>query len=248
MPLERSRRLVVTFVLLPWFGAAGAAMATDDPWAAVCSEHALPAPAAVAVGAGLAAPAPAPAGDGRTAVAPPAAAVATAAPKPPPPEPPPLLGFDGALGIPTTPFGKLIYQIASRHGLNPHLVAAMVEVESAFQPGAVSRRGACGLMQLLPATARRFGLKKREIFSPVKNLEAGVRYLKWLVDRFGGDPVRVLAAYNAGEGAVERFGGAPPYPETQEYLRRIFTSLGFGQALERLGLMPAMSSSAAAAP
>jgi soluble lytic murein transglycosylase-like protein len=129
-------------------------------------------------------------------------------------------------GIPESPFGELIYQVAGRHAVNPYLVAAIVRVESAFNPRAVSRKGACGLMQLLPATARRFGLSRRDLFDPAKNLEAGVRYLKWLAARFANDPTRVLAAYNAGEGAVERFGGVPPYRETQSYVRRIFTLLG----------------------
>jgi soluble lytic murein transglycosylase-like protein len=87
--------------------------------------------------------------------------------------------------------------------------------------------GAYGLMQLLPETARRFGLtKKKDLFDPKKNLEAGVRYLKWLTDRFGGDAQKILAAYNAGEGAVERFGGIPPYQETQSYVQKIFGLLG----------------------
>lgn len=140
----------------------------------------------------------------------------------------PSLHFDESLGKPKAPFAEQIYDVAVRHAINPHLVAALVRVESAFNPRAVSRKGACGLMQLLPETARRFGLKKsKEIFDPVKNLEAGVRYLKWLTKRFDGDVQRVLAAYNAGEGAVDRFGGIPPYRETQQYVRKIFGMLGF---------------------
>lgn len=140
----------------------------------------------------------------------------------------PTLDFDEALGKPKAPFAEQIYEIAVRHAINPHLVAALVHVESAFKPRAVSRKGACGLMQLLPETARRFGIKKRkDIFDPAKNLEAGIRYLKWLNKRFNGDVQRVLAAYNAGEGAVERFGGIPPYRETQNYVRKIFGILGF---------------------
>jgi soluble lytic murein transglycosylase-like protein len=140
----------------------------------------------------------------------------------------PSLDFDESLGKPKAPFAEQIYEVAVRHAINPHLVAALVHVESAFNPRAVSRKGACGLMQLLPETARRFGLKKKkEIFDPVKNLEAGVRYLKWLTKRFNGDVQRVLAAYNAGEGAVDRFGGIPPYRETQQYVRKIFGMLGF---------------------
>lgn len=140
----------------------------------------------------------------------------------------PTLEFDESLGKPKAPFAEQIYEVAVRHAINPHLVAALIHVESAFNPRAVSRKGACGLMQLLPETARRFGLKKKkEIFDPVKNLEAGVRYLKWLTKRFNGDVQRVLAAYNAGEGAVDRFGGIPPYRETQQYVRKIFGMLGF---------------------
>jgi len=132
--------------------------------------------------------------------------------------------------VPRAPYGELIYEVALRHAVNPHLVAALIHVESSFNPRAVSRKGARGLMQLLPATARRFGLtKKGDLFDPVKNLEAGVRYIKWLTNRFAGDPQRVLAAYNAGEGAVDRFGGIPPYRETQSYVKKIFGLLGISQ-------------------
>jgi soluble lytic murein transglycosylase-like protein len=145
----------------------------------------------------------------------------------------PSLDFDETLGVPPAPYGKLIYEVAVRHAVNPHLVAAVIHVESAFNPRAISRKGACGLMQLLPDTARRFGLKqKKEIFDPAKNLEAGVKYLKWLTRRFDGDVQRVLAAYNAGEGAVDRFGGIPPYRETKNYVQKIFGLLGFTTAAE----------------
>jgi soluble lytic murein transglycosylase-like protein len=143
-----------------------------------------------------------------------------------PQAPPSPLHFLDTHKIPSGPFGDLIFEIAGRYSLNPHLVAAVVRVESSFNPRAMSRKGACGLMQLLPETARRFGLRRRDIFDPAKNLEAGVRYLKWLSDRFGHDPVRVLAAYNAGEGAVQRYGGVPPYKETRSYVRRIYSMLG----------------------
>ncbi len=149
------------------------------------------------------------------------------------PLPLPKLAFDKSFGIPPTRFGKLIYEIASRYALNPLLVAALVEVESDFNPRARSRKGACGLMQLLPATARRFGVfRRRDLFNPKKNLEVGSRYLRWLIDRFGADPVRVLAAYNAGEGAVDRFGGVPPFAETRDYVTRIFANLGFSVLLD----------------
>lgn len=148
------------------------------------------------------------------------------------------LGFEEH-GVPAAPFGDIIYEMAGRHAVNPYLVAALVQVESAFNPRAVSRKGARGLMQLLPATARRFGLsKKGDLFDPAKNLEAGIRYLKWLSDRFSGDAARVLAAYNAGEGAVDRFGGVPPYRETRNYVTRIFGLLGLVPALETLQPAP----------
>lgn len=171
----------------------------------------------------------------------PASNPTTAAPRPTPPPPPKpnddferlkkaadlMVKVNEALGTPQSPYGKIIYDIAVRHSINPHLVAALIHVESAFNPKAVSSAGAYGLMQLLPETARRFGVKKKkDLFDPKKNLEAGVSYLKWLADRFGGDAEKILAAYNAGEGAVDRFGGIPPYQETQSYVTRIFGLLG----------------------
>ena len=136
------------------------------------------------------------------------------------------------LGVPQSPYGQIIYDIAIRHSINPHLVAALIHVESAFNARAVSPKGAYGLMQLLPETARRFGLnRKKDLFDPRKNLEAGVRYLKWLTNRFDGDAQKILAAYNAGEGAVQRFGGIPPYQETQNYVSKIFGLLGFSAAV-----------------
>lgn len=138
-----------------------------------------------------------------------------------------LVKVNEALGAPQSPYGKIIYDIAIRHSINPHLVAALIHVESAFNPRAVSPMGARGLMQLLPETARRFGLtRKKDLFNPKKNLEAGIRYLKWLTDRFNGDAQKILAAYNAGEGAVDKFGGVPPYQETQSYVQKIFGLLG----------------------
>jgi soluble lytic murein transglycosylase-like protein len=139
-----------------------------------------------------------------------------------------LVLVNTALGEPQSPYGKIIYDVAIRHSINPHLVAALIHVESSFNPRALSPKGAYGLMQLLPETARRFGLtRKKDLYDPRKNLEAGVRYLKWLADRFGGDTQKILAAYNAGEGAVQRFGGIPPYQETQSYVQKIFGLLGF---------------------
>lgn len=170
-------------------------------------------------------------------------AQAAQAPAPPPAAPEIFLPLDfEEHGIPEAPFGTLIYQMAERYKLNPYLVAAVVQVESAFNPRAISRKGARGLMQLLPATARRFGLqRKKDLFNPKKNLEAGVKYLKWLSERFSGDAARVLAAYNAGEGAVDRFGGVPPYQETRDYVTRIFGLLGLVPPAESAPAPPAVS-------
>lgn len=131
---------------------------------------------------------------------------------------------DGAQ-TPDTPFGDLIFESARRHGLNPELVAAVARAESVFDPEAESTCGARGLMQLMPATAERFGLLGEEILEPAGNVEAGVRYLRWLADRFDDEVHLMLAAYNAGEGTVERYGGIPPYRETRSYLRRIYADL-----------------------
>lgn len=135
------------------------------------------------------------------------------------------LGFLDEDPIPQTPFGELIHRAAAEQNLNPRLVAALIRAESAFQSRAISRKGARGLMQLMPATAERFGVRSRELYEPWKNLVAGTRYLSFLVDRYQGDLPRILAAYNAGEGAVDRYGGVPPYRETRTYVRRIFETL-----------------------
>ncbi len=146
------------------------------------------------------------------------------------PEPPPPAGFEHAFRdtdtVPETPFGELIFETARRHAVSPRLVAAMVRAESAFDPAAVSRKGAVGLLQLMPATARRFGLRSGERYRPAKNLDAGVRYLRWLLDRFEGELPLALAGYNAGEANVERYGGVPPFRETRDYIRRIYGFLG----------------------
>jgi soluble lytic murein transglycosylase-like protein len=217
-------------------GLPGASSASGVLGAAGAALGPQPAPAASIAPATLSAPPSDPAATA-TAAAPslpmpllPAAAAA--APKRAP-EPHPALGFDASVGVPRRPFGKLFYQIARSYALNPLLVAAIAKVESDFNPRARSRKGACGLMQVLPSTARRFGLpRKRDLFNPRKNIETASKYLRWLVDRFGDDPVRVLAAYNAGEGAVDRFGGVPPFSETRDYVQRIFGLLGFSVLLE----------------
>lgn len=156
-------------------------------------------------------------------------------PEPPAPPAPPeamAVDFDWRFSedqpVPETPFGDLIYDAARRHQVNPALVAALVRAESAYDSKAVSHKGAQGLMQLMPATARRFGLSAGEAFVPARNIEAGTRYLAWLLQRFEGDVARALAAYNAGEGTVDRYGGIPPYRETRTYVKRIYATLGLG--------------------
>ena len=136
------------------------------------------------------------------------------------------LRFEESQPVPEGPYGTLIYETAKRHQVNPQVVAALIRQESAGKVRAVSHKGARGLMQLMPATAQRFGVRKDQLFDPKHNLEAGVRYLSWLMDQFPNDLAKILAAYNAGEGAVARYKGIPPYRETQNYVRRIFTNLG----------------------
>lgn len=117
----------------------------------------------------------------------------------------------------------LIESAAQRHAVDPHLVRAVIQVESGYAPHARSPKGAMGLMQLMPATAARFGAASEEdILSPAVNVDVGVRYLRFLTDRFGGRTDLVLAAYNAGEGAVIRHGyQVPPYRETLDYVRKV---------------------------
>ncbi len=121
-----------------------------------------------------------------------------------------------------------IEQAAARHNVDPNLVRAVVKVESNFNPNAVSRKGAMGLMQLMPSTARQ--LKVKNPFDPQQNVDAGVRHLKQLLESYGGDVKLTLAAYNAGAGAVARSSGVPHYAETQNYVRRI-TNLYYGGSI-----------------
>jgi soluble lytic murein transglycosylase-like protein len=119
-------------------------------------------------------------------------------------------------------YDSLITQASNRHGVDPTLVRAVIQVESNYQPRARSAKGARGLMQLMPSTARQYGVKNP--YDPASNIEAGIKHLKSLLDRF---PLTLaLAAYNAGEATVQRFGGVPPFAETRSYVDRILKLVG----------------------
>ena len=118
-----------------------------------------------------------------------------------------------------TPYAAEITAAAKQHGVDPALLAGLVKQESGFNPNAGSPAGAQGLTQLMPATAASLGVT--DVHDPVQALDGGAKYLRQQLDRFGGDVARALAAYNAGPGAVERFGGVPPYAETQNYVRKV---------------------------
>ena len=117
------------------------------------------------------------------------------------------------------PYGDLIQSAAKKYGVDADLIFSVIASESNFNPRAISRRGARGLMQLLPATGTRFGVK--DIFDPAQNIDAGTQYLRDLMARYQGDLVLTIAAYNAGPGAVQRYGRVPPYNETISYVRAI---------------------------
>ncbi len=121
-------------------------------------------------------------------------------------------------------YAALIGRSATRHGVDANLVRAIIQVESAYRAQARSRKGAMGLMQLMPDTARRFAVKNP--YDPGANIEGGIKYLKFLLDRFDVDVSLALAAYNAGETAVERFGGIPPYAETRNYVQAVLKLAG----------------------
>lgn len=123
------------------------------------------------------------------------------------------------------PFAALIETVALKHGIDPALVHAVIATESNYRPRATSRVGARGLMQVMPATARDLGVRSAgALFDPKQNVEAGVKYLKVLLERFDGDLPTALAAYNAGPGAVSKHDGIPPYPETRKYVRKVLSN------------------------
>jgi soluble lytic murein transglycosylase-like protein len=114
---------------------------------------------------------------------------------------------------------ETVGRIAQQNQLSPRLVHSVIQVESNYDPNAVSPKGAQGLMQLIPSTARRFGVT--DVFDPADNIQGGARYLKYLLGLYKGDEALALAAYNAGEGAVSRYGGVPPFPETHAYVAKV---------------------------
>jgi soluble lytic murein transglycosylase-like protein len=144
-------------------------------------------------------------------------AVATSASKPAPPE-----------------LDSMVLKTAQRHHVDPNLVRAVISTESNWNAAAVSRRGAQGLMQLIPETAHTLGVGNP--FDPAQNVDAGTRYLGMLLERYNGDLTKTLAAYNAGPGAVDRFGGVPNFRETRDYVRKV-TSTYFGPSVGP-GLQP----------
>ena len=139
-------------------------------------------------------------------------------------------GFSGRVmeamrsDLPATPYDPTIRVLAARYGLEPDLIKAVAYVESAFKPDAVSPKGAVGLMQLMPTTAAMYGIT--DLTDPDQNLRAGAMHLRALMDEFHGDLTMVLAAYNAGSGAVRRSGGVPAYRETRNYVRKVRERLG----------------------
>jgi soluble lytic murein transglycosylase-like protein len=123
----------------------------------------------------------------------------------------------------STAISQTVERIAVRHSLPPQLIHSVIKVESNYNPWAVSPKGAFGLMQLIPATARRFGVSN--VFDPEDNINGGAKYLKYLLGLYDGNYTLALAAYNAGEAAVARYGAVPPYPETVNYVRQVGSRL-----------------------
>jgi soluble lytic murein transglycosylase-like protein len=142
----------------------------------------------------------------------------------PEPEPPAPVVAPIQAEATAVPYSEIIDKVAAEQGVNAKLVKALVQVESAYQPRARSPKGAMGLMQLMPATARQYSVA--DPYDPAANIEAGIKHLKSLLQRFPKSVALALAAYNAGEGAVTRFNGIPPYAETRNYVSRILSLAG----------------------
>jgi len=131
----------------------------------------------------------------------------------------PLIPSATSVATPPDRLDRIVRDAAERHNMDPALVKAVISTESGWNPHAVSRKGAVGLMQLIPETAQRFGVGNP--YDPAQNVEAGTTYLKSLLDRYDGDLDKTLAAYNAGEGAVDRSGGVPAFRETRQYVQKV---------------------------
>lgn len=125
------------------------------------------------------------------------------------------------LPLPQFRYANLVLPLSEKYGMDWKLVAAVMAIESNYNPRAISPRGAIGLMQLMPSTAALYQVSSKELFNPKKNIEAGVLHLKMLRDRYDGDLSRVIAAYNSGEGAVDRYNGVPPYRFTRAFVRKV---------------------------
>jgi len=140
--------------------------------------------------------------------------------KPGSPKPmPTLVGVPPADNPRREEIQRLVTEVADKYQLDPSLIGAMISQESNWNPRAISRKGAQGLMQLMPDRARMLGVT--DVYDPVQNVNAGVRYFRWLLERYNGDLEKALAGYNAGEGAVDRAGGVPNFVETRNYVQRI---------------------------
>jgi soluble lytic murein transglycosylase-like protein len=155
-------------------------------------------------------------------------------------------GGTAAVGSGPVPYNAEIEAAAARHGLDPALLKALIRQESNFDPNAGSPAGAQGLTQLMPATARSLGVTNPH--DPAQAIEGGAKYLKQQLDRFGGDVQKALAAYNAGPGAVARFGGIPPYAETQQYVQKVMAYAEQYRASAAPAPLPTASPAVAASP
>ncbi len=133
--------------------------------------------------------------------------------------------FPAGAEAPRTPFGEVALEAGRRHGIDPRFLAAVMSVESAFNPKARSHKGALGLMQIMPTTGRMYGASRSDLLEPNQNIHVGARHLKMLARLYDEDPALVLAAYNAGEGAVDRYQGIPPFEETRNYVKKVRRTL-----------------------